>query len=58
MPIYEYKCEDCHLVQEIIQDIPLKNIPCDCGYHAKRIFSAFTAIYKGFGFYKTDSRCN
>ena len=56
MAIYEYLCDKCNQIQDISQDIPLQNVPCACGYHAKRRFSAFTAIYKTSGFYKTDSR--
>jgi len=56
MPIFEYRCIKCTKLQEILQDFPLNNVPCDCGSHAARIYSAFTAHYKGSGFYKTDSR--
>jgi len=41
MPIYEFKCEDCKKVFEILKwDRETTQITCDCGGRAFRIISA------------------
>jgi putative FmdB family regulatory protein len=58
MPVYEYKCKNCHYRFELKQsfnDDPIVTCP-RCGGNAKRIFSPVPIIFKGSGFYTTDSR--
>ncbi len=58
MPVYEYKCKNCHYRFELKQsfnDDPIVTCP-QCASKAKRIFSPVPIIFKGSGFYTTDSR--
>ena len=58
MPTYEYECESCHERVEAVQkfsDAPLS--VCEaCGGHLRKVFSGVGIVFKGAGFYKTDSR--
>ena len=60
MPIYEYECKDCSMQFELIGsfgDNP--ESPCPkCEGKDRRVFSAVPVIFKGSGFYTTDSRKN
>ena len=58
MPIYEYKCEKCSLRFELKRRFSDNgSVPClQCGTEANRIFSPVPIIFKGSGFYVTDSR--
>jgi putative FmdB family regulatory protein len=56
MPIYEYACESCGRVTEVIQrldDPPLAACP-ECGGAVKKLFSAPAFQFKGEGWYVTD----
>ncbi len=57
MPIYEYKCERCSACFEVKQsfkDKPL--VVCHvCGGEARRIFRPVPIVFKGSGFYVTDT---
>lgn len=56
MPIYEYKCQDCHKRFEKIQkvsDPPCKKCP-SCGGKLKKLVSTSAIQFKGKGFYITD----
>lgn len=58
MPTYEYRCADCKNQYETREgfDAPSRQ-PCPrCGGNAKRIFSAPPIVFKGSGWYITDSR--
>lgn len=58
MPIYEYKCKSCEYVFEKMQSAnedPVRSCP-SCGGEVKRLFSPAGLIFKGSGFYITDSR--
>jgi putative FmdB family regulatory protein len=58
MPIYEYHCTSCEVDHEIFQrmsDDALTDCP-DCGGTLKKIFSAVGIVFKGSGFYATDSK--
>ena len=58
MPTYEYRCNDCsHLfeVQQRIDDEPLT--VCErCGGRLRKVFHPAGIVFKGSGFYATDSR--
>jgi len=59
MPTYEYQCPKCSLKFEAKRSFGDNNSPvfCTrCGTEAKRLFSAVPVIFKGPGFYTTDSR--
>jgi putative FmdB family regulatory protein len=58
MPTYEYACRNCGEQFEIVQafsDDPLTVCP-KCGSELRKIFGSVGIVFKGSGFYKTDSR--
>ncbi|MCL5973935.1 MAG: FmdB family zinc ribbon protein [Ferrimicrobium sp.] len=58
MPTYEYACKQCGKHVEVVQsfyDDPLTT--CDgCGGELRKVFGNIGIVFKGSGFYKTDSR--
>ena len=58
MPTYQYACTACAENLEVVQrftDEPLTECPA-CGGTLRKVFSAVGVVFKGSGFYKTDSR--
>jgi putative FmdB family regulatory protein len=58
MPTYEYACTSCGEQLEVVQkfsDDPLTVCPA-CNGSLRKVFSAVGVVFKGSGFYKTDSR--
>ncbi|MDH3190057.1 MAG: FmdB family transcriptional regulator [Acidimicrobiia bacterium] len=58
MPTYEYNCKECLENFEIFQPFiakPLKKHK-DCGGDLQKVFHARGVVFKGSGFYATDSR--
>ncbi len=58
MPLYDYKCSSCGNQYEMREgfDAPARQ-PCPkCGQEAKRILHPPPIVFKGSGFYITDSR--
>lgn len=58
MPNYGYRCQSCQREFEVLQrmaDPPRAACP-DCGGAGTRLFYATGILFKGSGFYKTDSR--
>jgi len=58
MPTYEYRCADCGQHIEVVQsftDDPLTQCGA-CGGSLKKVFGSVGIVFKGSGFYKTDSR--
>lgn len=58
MPTYEYECSTCGTFEEFqrITEDPLAKCPA-CGSAVQRLISSGTGIiFKGSGFYATDSR--
>jgi len=58
MPLYDYKCEKCGHIFEVMQNIsaePLKFCP-QCKGPIRRLISAAGIVFKGSGFYATDSK--
>jgi putative FmdB family regulatory protein len=56
MPLYEYQCEKCGSLFEVIQkfaDAPLE-VHENCGGAVKRLLSAPGLQFKGSGWYITD----
>ncbi len=56
MPLYEYRCEKCGKVFEIIQkfsDAPLE-VHEECGGKVERLLSTPALQFKGTGWYITD----
>lgn len=58
MPTYEYACADCGHNLEAVQsfsDDPLSVCP-ECGGTLRKVFGNVGVVFKGSGFYRTDSR--
>ena len=58
MPVYQYECGNCKLYFELKQnfnDKPLATCPA-CHGAARRLFLPVPILFKGPGFYITDSR--
>lgn len=58
MPTYQYRCLNCNLLFELKQsfyDKPIADCPT-CHGIARRLFSPVPILFKGPGFYVTDSR--
>jgi putative FmdB family regulatory protein len=58
VPTYEYACTDCGDKSEVVQrfsDDPL-TICTECGGRLRKVFSPVGIVFKGSGFYRTDSR--
>jgi len=58
MPTYEYHCATCDRSFDVVQsftDDPLTICPT-CGSPVRKVFSSVGIVFKGSGFYKTDSR--
>jgi putative FmdB family regulatory protein len=55
MPIYEYRCENGHLleVMQKITDDPVTACT-ECGAPVQRVFHPIAVHFKGSGFYNTD----
>lgn len=58
MPIYEYECGDCDFRFERKQGFDAEPVAVcpKCKGKARRIIHSIPAIFKGSGFYITDSR--
>ncbi|TDC52872.1 FmdB family transcriptional regulator [Actinomadura sp. KC345] len=58
MPTYQYVCTECAEPLEVVQkfsDDALTECPA-CSGKLRKVFSAAGIIFKGSGFYRTDSR--
>lgn len=58
MPTYQYACTTCDHRLEAVQsftDAPLTQCP-ECEGRLRKLFSAVGIVFKGSGFYRTDSR--
>ncbi len=58
MPTYQYTCTDCGDQLEAVQkftDEPLSMCTA-CGGRLRKVFSPVGIVFKGSGFYRTDSR--
>jgi putative FmdB family regulatory protein len=58
VPTYQYACTECDQRLEVVQsfsDAALTECPA-CSGRLRKVFSAVGVVFKGSGFYKTDSR--
>ena len=58
MPTYQYTCTECGEPVEAVQkftDAPLTMCSA-CGGRLRKVFSPVGIVFKGSGFYRTDSR--
>ncbi|GAB3797702.1 FmdB family zinc ribbon protein [Micromonospora zhanjiangensis] len=60
MPTYQYACTACGHQLEAVQsfsDEPLTQCP-SCEGRLRKLFNSVGIVFKGSGFYRTDSRAN
>jgi putative FmdB family regulatory protein len=60
MPTYEYACTACGQHIEVVQSMsaePLRECG-NCGGDLRKVFSPIGIVFKGSGFYRTDSRAS
>ncbi len=60
MPTYQYACTDCEHAFEQVQsfsDDTLTECP-QCEGRLRKLFNAVGVVFKGSGFYRTDSRAD
>lgn len=58
MPTYQYACKDCDYHFERVQafsDPSLTRCP-RCEGHLRKVYGSVGVVFKGSGFYRTDSR--
>jgi putative FmdB family regulatory protein len=58
VPTYQYRCTECGERHEAVQsftDPALTECP-KCGGTLRKVFSSVGVVFKGSGFYRTDSR--
>jgi putative FmdB family regulatory protein len=58
VPTYQYACTDCGDRSEVVQrftDDPL-TVCSACGGKLRKVFAPVGIVFKGSGFYRTDSR--
>jgi putative FmdB family regulatory protein len=58
VPTYQYACTECGDRSEVVQrftDDPM-TVCAACGGHLRKVFSPVGIVFKGSGFYRTDSR--
>ena len=58
MPTYQYACTDCEHRFEAVQaftEDSLSTCP-ECGGRLRKVYGSVGVVFKGSGFYRTDSR--
>ena len=58
MPTYQYACSVCHHEFEVFQafsESSLTHCP-ECNGKLRKVYSPVGVVFKGSGFYKTDSK--
>lgn len=58
MPTYEYRCTDCGRELEAVQKFsdPALTVCPACQGSLRKVYSPVGVVFKGSGFYRTDSR--
>jgi len=58
MPVYTYECDECGVrfdARQKFSDDPISECP-ECGGHTHRVPQAVGIVFKGSGWYVTDSK--
>lgn len=59
MPRYDYKCKECDKVFEVTHGVNDNVEKCKfCGGEVRRVFHPVGIVFKGSGFYVTDSKAD
>lgn len=58
MPTYQYRCTQCGAELEVVQKFsdPALTECARCSGALRKVFNAVGVVFKGSGFYRTDSR--
>ncbi len=58
MPTYQYACTECRHAFEQFQSFSEDSLTVcpECGGKLRKVFNAVGVVFKGSGFYRTDSR--
>ncbi|MBN9747077.1 MULTISPECIES: FmdB family zinc ribbon protein [Amycolatopsis] len=58
MPTYQYACKECDHRFEAVQSFsdPSLTVCPQCSGALRKVFSSVGVVFKGSGFYRTDSR--
>mgnify|MGYP001338029391 CR=1 FL=1 len=58
MPTYQYACTECDHRFDAVQSFsdPSLTVCPECGGKLRKVFSSVGIVFKGSGFYRTDSR--
>ncbi|GAA2111711.1 hypothetical protein GCM10009841_34710 [Microlunatus panaciterrae] len=58
MPTYQYRCTECGRELEVVQKFsdPALTVCPNCEGALRKVFNAVGVVFKGSGFYRTDSR--
>ncbi|MBE1500786.1 putative FmdB family regulatory protein [Amycolatopsis lexingtonensis] len=58
MPTYQYACKECDHRFEAVQSFsdPSLTVCPQCSGTLRKVFSSVGVVFKGSGFYRTDSR--
>lgn len=58
MPTYQYACTECGHAFEQVQSFSEDSLTVcpECEGRLRKVFSAAGVVFKGSGFYRTDSR--
>ena len=58
MPTYQYACTECDHRFDAVQAFsdPSLSVCPECGGKLRKVFSSVGIVFKGSGFYRTDSR--
>ncbi len=58
MPTYSYKCTECDNQFDIVQSFAddALTVCSECGGKLRKVFNSVGVVFKGSGFYRTDSR--
>jgi putative FmdB family regulatory protein len=58
VPTYQYACTECGHGFDQVQSFsdPALTVCPECGGQLRKVFSAAGVVFKGSGFYRTDSR--
>lgn len=60
MPVYTYECQECGVrftARQSFADSPIDVCP-ECGGATQKVIGPVGVVFKGSGFYVTDSRSN
>jgi putative FmdB family regulatory protein len=60
VPTYQYSCTECGHFFEAVQSFSEDSLTAcpECGGRLRKVYNAVGVVFKGSGFYRTDSRAS